>query len=71
LLFSGHPVTNVSLSQDGACLLLSCHDNKARLLDKESGEMLNEYKGNKNRYQTMIPLPVTSLRCHGLYHSFT
>lgn len=44
----GHPLTNVSISQDNACLLLSCLDARVRLLDKAEGEMLNEYQGHRN-----------------------
>ena len=39
----GHPVTSVTLSKDGQCILASSLDNTVRLLDKETGELLNEY----------------------------
>jgi len=42
------PVTCVSLTHDSNCFLLSCMDNTVRLIDKSSGELLNEYKGHKN-----------------------
>jgi len=35
------PVTNVSQSRDGNCVLMSCLDNTIRLFDKQTGEMLN------------------------------
>ena len=37
------PVTSVMLSQDSQCILVSTLDNCIRLLDKETGELLNEY----------------------------
>jgi len=42
------PITSVRLSNDANCLLLSCMDDSVRLLDKASGEVLNEYKGHSN-----------------------
>ena len=39
----GFPVTSVTLSKDGQCTLISSLDNTIRLLDKETGELLNEY----------------------------
>lgn len=39
----GQPVTSVTLSKDGQCILVSSLDNTIRLLDKETGELLNEY----------------------------
>eukprot|EP00850_Spirogloea_muscicola_P008092 SM000042S15359 [mRNA] locus=s42:552851:555388:- [translate_table: standard] len=44
----GRPVTSVSLSNDGNCVLAGCLDSTVRLLDKASGELLNEYKGHVN-----------------------
>jgi mitogen-activated protein kinase organizer 1 len=44
-----NPVTCVSFSRDGNCILASCLDNTLRLMDKDSGEMLNSYKGHKNQ----------------------
>ena len=41
--YTGHPVTSVTLSKDGQCILASSLDNTVRLLDKETGELLNEY----------------------------
>lgn len=45
----GEPVTSVSLSHDGNCLLASSLDNSVRLFDKATGEMLSEYKGHTNK----------------------
>ncbi|KAG0533326.1 hypothetical protein BDA96_04G183900 [Sorghum bicolor] len=42
----GHPVNCVSLSNDSNCLLANCLDSTVRLLDKSSGELLQEYKGH-------------------------
>ncbi|KAF8693375.1 hypothetical protein HU200_038765 [Digitaria exilis] len=42
----GHPVNCISLSNDGNCLLANCLDSTVRLLDKSSGELLQEYKGH-------------------------
>lgn len=36
------PVTSVSFTRDGQCALVSSLDNTLRLLDKDTGEMLNE-----------------------------
>ncbi|XP_064605225.1 WD repeat domain-containing protein 83-like [Liolophura sinensis] len=44
----GKPVTSVSFTRDGQCTLVSSLDNTLRLLDKDTGEMLNEYTGHKN-----------------------
>lgn len=44
----GKAVTSVCFTKDGQCLLASTLDSTVRLFDKESGEMLNEYKGHKN-----------------------
>jgi len=45
----GSPVTCVNLSHDNNCMLASCLNNSLRLVDKEAGELLNEYKGHKNQ----------------------
>ena len=37
------PVTCVSFSHDGHCVLASTLDNKLLLLDKDSGDLLNRY----------------------------
>lgn len=35
------PVTSVSFSRDGQCVLASTLDSKLRLIDKDTGELLN------------------------------
>ncbi|ESN91953.1 hypothetical protein HELRODRAFT_90106 [Helobdella robusta] len=44
--FLGAPVMCVSLTMDGQCILTNTSDSTLRLLDKKSGELLNEYKGH-------------------------
>jgi len=46
--FLKDPVTSVSFSHDKNCILASTLNSTIRLLDKQSGEMLAEYKGHKN-----------------------
>lgn len=38
-------MTSVAVSHDGHCLLASCMDGAARLLDKEGGDLLATYRG--------------------------
>ncbi|CAH3185776.1 unnamed protein product [Porites lobata] len=45
----GHPVTSVSFTRDGQCVLASTLDDTIRLMDKDTGELLNEFTGHKNR----------------------
>lgn len=44
----GCPATRVQLTRDGLCLLASCLGGPLRLLDKSSGQSLQEFKGHKN-----------------------
>jgi mitogen-activated protein kinase organizer 1 len=44
----GKPVTSVSFSRDGHCVLVSSLDDHIRLLDKDNGELLNTFKGHVN-----------------------
>lgn len=44
----GKSVTSVCFTRDGQCVLTSTLDSSLKLMDKESGEMLNEYVGHKN-----------------------
>jgi len=44
----GQIITCVNLSHDGNCVLVSTLDSTIRLLDKSTGEHLNEYKGHVN-----------------------
>jgi mitogen-activated protein kinase organizer 1 len=43
------------VSNDGKCLLASCLDSKARLLETDTGELLNAYTGHE----------ATSMRAEG------
>ncbi|KAE8721951.1 hypothetical protein F3Y22_tig00014773pilonHSYRG00058 [Hibiscus syriacus] len=40
------PVNCISMSNDGNCILASCLDSSIRLLDRFTGELLQEYKGH-------------------------
>lgn len=42
-LSSSEPVTSVSFSRDGHCILASSLDDRLRLLDKDNGELLNKW----------------------------
>ncbi|KAG0373985.1 hypothetical protein BGX24_010977 [Mortierella sp. AD032] len=42
------PVTSVSFSKDGNCVLASSLDDTLRLMDRANGTMLNAYKGHTN-----------------------
>ena len=39
------PLTNITWSQDGECLLVTCLDNTRKLFDKSNGSLLNTYLG--------------------------
>lgn len=45
----GQSVNSVALSYDEGCILASCLDSTIRLLDRASGEQLQEYKGHENK----------------------
>eukprot|EP01113_Clastostelium_recurvatum_P015413 TRINITY_DN18593_c0_g1_i7.p1 TRINITY_DN18593_c0_g1~~TRINITY_DN18593_c0_g1_i7.p1 ORF type:complete len:283 (+),score=54.77 TRINITY_DN18593_c0_g1_i7:46-894(+) len=45
----GQPVTSVEMSHDQRCILASSLDDRVRLMDKETGEMLAEYRGHMNK----------------------
>lgn len=42
LFFVLAPITSVSFSHDGQCILSGSADNTVRLFDKNSGELLGE-----------------------------
>lgn len=42
------PVSKVSLSNDENCILASCLNSSIRLIEKDSGELLQTYTGHKN-----------------------
>ncbi|PVD23115.1 hypothetical protein C0Q70_16378 [Pomacea canaliculata] len=44
----GKAVTSVTFTRDGQCSLVSCQDSTIKLMDKDTGEMLNEFTGHKN-----------------------
>lgn len=46
--FIGSPVTSISLTRDAQCILTATLDDTLRLIDKKTGELLNEYKGHKS-----------------------
>ena len=46
--YLGASVTSVSISNDKKCFLASCMENAARLMDRTTGEMLNEYCGHRH-----------------------
>jgi mitogen-activated protein kinase organizer 1 len=41
-------ITHMTLSNDHNCILLSCMDDTVRLVDKNAGTLLNDYKGHKH-----------------------
>ncbi|ELK26833.1 WD repeat domain-containing protein 83 [Myotis davidii] len=43
------PITCTCFSRDGQCTLVSSLDSTLRLLDKDTGELLGEYRGHKNQ----------------------
>lgn len=43
----GDAITCASFTRDGQCIVASCADGIIRLFDKDTGELLNEYKGHK------------------------
>jgi mitogen-activated protein kinase organizer 1 len=40
-------VTHISVSNDGKCVLASCLDSRLRLLETDTGELLNAYTGHE------------------------
>ncbi|KAJ5067617.1 wd40 repeat protein [Anaeramoeba ignava] len=47
--FVDESITSISLSNDENCVLVSCLDNKLRMFNKDTGELLNEYSGHSNQ----------------------
>ena len=67
-MFTEHlhqPVTNVALSHDGKCLLASRLDSRLLLLERASGDVLNEYAGHANT-QYKIAAALTNTDAHVL-----
>lgn len=44
------PISCISSTQDNMCTLVSCTDNTLKLMDKQKGELLNEYINFKFNY---------------------
>lgn len=44
----GDSVTHVSLTKDSQCVLINTLNNKIRLLDRKSGQLLNTFEGHEN-----------------------
>ena len=42
-------MTSVNFTNDGQCLLVSSLDNSIRLVDKDSGAVLNTFTGHSNK----------------------
>ena len=71
LLFAD-PITSVKFSQDGHCQLVSSLDNNIRLLDKDSGELLNTSVITHSYVHPSIHTHKHShSRTHSLTHSHT
>jgi mitogen-activated protein kinase organizer 1 len=51
----GFPITSTILSNDKNCILVSTLDSVIRLLDKETGELLCDYKGHANKEYRIKP----------------
>lgn len=43
------PITSACVTNDGQCVLVSCLDDRLRLVLRETGEVLNVYEGHKSR----------------------
>ncbi|KAL9705998.1 hypothetical protein quinque_009516 [Culex quinquefasciatus] len=43
----GIPITHIVQTSDGQCILAACLDSTIRLVDTDSGELLQEYKGHR------------------------
>ena len=56
----GQSVTDIAVSGDGLCVLGACLDGRMRLLDKATGTLLAQYRGEHN--SAYLPL-MTVLAC--------
>lgn len=45
--YIGVIITNGSITHDGQCYVLSCSDGTIKLIDKDSGELLNTFSGHE------------------------
>ncbi|XP_057851224.1 uncharacterized protein LOC131061516 isoform X3 [Cryptomeria japonica] len=50
----GQSVNCISVSNDNNCILASCLDSTIRLLDRSTGELLQEYKGHVCKMPTLL-----------------
>jgi len=59
--FMGATVASVRFTRDGQCLLVGCVASTVKLMDKATGEMLQEYSGhiNTNNYRLDITMDHT------------
>ncbi|VVD05785.1 unnamed protein product, partial [Leptidea sinapis] len=46
--YIGSIITHGSLTHDGQCYVLSCSDSTVKLFDKDSGELLNTFRGHES-----------------------
>ncbi|XP_027488506.1 WD repeat domain-containing protein 83, partial [Corapipo altera] len=46
--YIGSPITSVCFTKDGQCALVASLDSTLRLLDKDTGELLGEYRGHRS-----------------------
>jgi len=42
------PIHSIDISHDKRCVIASCTDNKIRMIERGTGEQLNEYTGHKS-----------------------
>lgn len=47
--YIGEVITYGSMTHDGQCYVLSCSDGTIKLFDKDSGELLNTFKGHESK----------------------
>ena len=66
-LSSSEPVTSVSFSRDGHCILASSLDDRLRLLDKDNGELLNEWVSAREKDWLLPSFRVEKLAIVVLY----
>lgn len=47
--YVGRPVSSVAFTKDGQCLLVAASNDTVKLFDKQTGEMLQEFRGHLNK----------------------
>jgi mitogen-activated protein kinase organizer 1 len=50
---TGTPMTHVAASHDGQCVVVNSMDSTIKLLDRQNGKLLNEYKGHTHSEYTV------------------